>query len=108
MASAFLSYLIPVWSSSVPSIASPDIYFFNLSIQPGDFVHTLGDAHVYLNHTEPLKGQVGYLNVLLACLIAFFFFKFQTYTFVCVSCAASARDPTIPQTEDPEKSGENR
>ena len=26
--------------------------------QPGDFVHTLGDAHVYLNHVEPLKQQV--------------------------------------------------
>ncbi|OWK01701.1 TYMS [Cervus elaphus hippelaphus] len=23
----------------------------------GDFVHTLGDAHVYLNHIEPLKTQ---------------------------------------------------
>ena len=25
---------------------------------PGDFVHTLGDAHVYLNHVEPLKVQI--------------------------------------------------
>ena len=25
---------------------------------PGDFVHTLGDAHVYLNHVEPLKTQL--------------------------------------------------
>ena len=24
-------------------------------LKPGDFVHTLGDAHVYLNHVEPLK-----------------------------------------------------
>ena len=30
-----------------------------LSFQPGDFVHTLGDAHVYLNHIEPLQEQVG-------------------------------------------------
>lgn len=28
-------------------------------LQPGDFVHTLGDAHVYVNHVEPLKVQVG-------------------------------------------------
>ncbi|KAB0378856.1 hypothetical protein FD755_010434 [Muntiacus reevesi] len=26
-------------------------------LKPGDFVHTLGDAHVYLNHIEPLKTQ---------------------------------------------------
>ncbi|OBS66649.1 hypothetical protein A6R68_04816 [Neotoma lepida] len=26
-------------------------------IKPGDFVHTLGDAHIYLNHIEPLKIQ---------------------------------------------------
>lgn len=27
-------------------------------LKPGDFVHTLGDAHVYLTHIEPLKKQV--------------------------------------------------
>ncbi|KAG8442160.1 hypothetical protein GDO86_011094, partial [Hymenochirus boettgeri] len=27
-------------------------------LKPGDFVHTLGDAHVYLNHIEPLKIQL--------------------------------------------------
>lgn len=27
-------------------------------LKPGDFVHTLGDAHIYLNHIEPLKEQV--------------------------------------------------
>ena len=27
-------------------------------LTPGDFVHTLGDAHVYLNHVEPLKTQL--------------------------------------------------
>jgi len=27
-------------------------------LTPGDFVHTLGDAHVYLNHLEPLKVQL--------------------------------------------------
>lgn len=26
--------------------------------KPGDFVHTLGDAHVYSNHVEPLKEQL--------------------------------------------------
>ncbi|XP_006878176.1 PREDICTED: thymidylate synthase-like [Chrysochloris asiatica] len=27
-------------------------------LKPGDFVHTLGDAHVYINHIEPLKVQL--------------------------------------------------
>ena len=29
-----------------------------LILQPGDFVHTLGDAHVYNDHIEPLLKQV--------------------------------------------------
>lgn len=28
------------------------------NLKPGDFVHTLGDAHVYMNHVEPLKEQL--------------------------------------------------
>eukprot|EP00882_Tetradesmus_deserticola_P027434 GHRQ01030366.1.p3 GENE.GHRQ01030366.1~~GHRQ01030366.1.p3 ORF type:complete len:114 (-),score=52.96 GHRQ01030366.1:135-476(-) len=27
-------------------------------LQPGEFVHTAGDAHVYSNHVEPLKQQL--------------------------------------------------
>ncbi|CAE1243254.1 thyA [Acanthosepion pharaonis] len=27
-------------------------------LKPGDFIHTLGDAHVYVNHIEPLKIQL--------------------------------------------------
>ena len=27
-------------------------------LQPGEFVHTLGDAHVYLNHIEQVKLQL--------------------------------------------------
>ncbi|CAO2617390.1 Thymidylate synthase [Lemmus lemmus] len=27
-------------------------------LKPGDFVHTLGDAHIYLSHIEPLKIQL--------------------------------------------------
>lgn len=33
------------------------ICFFYL-FQPGEFVHTTGDTHVYLNHIEPLKEQL--------------------------------------------------
>ncbi|XP_073344648.1 thymidylate synthase isoform X2 [Pagrus major] len=34
------------------------VSFFFLLCQPGDFVHTLGDAHIYVNHIEPLKVQL--------------------------------------------------
>lgn len=34
-------------------------YWCGIAFQPGDFVHTLGDAHVYVNHIEALKEQVG-------------------------------------------------
>lgn len=50
-------------------------------LKPGDFVHTLGDAHVYINHIEPLKQQVR-LNIMIAILleqmtsIPNFFFRF--------------------------------
>ncbi|XP_048856968.1 thymidylate synthase [Brienomyrus brachyistius] len=27
-------------------------------LKPGDFVHTLGDAHIYINHVKPLKEQL--------------------------------------------------
>lgn len=27
-------------------------------LKPGDFIHTLGDAHIYLNHIEPLQKQL--------------------------------------------------
>uniref|UniRef100_A0A3B3SI71 Thymidylate synthase n=1 Tax=Paramormyrops kingsleyae TaxID=1676925 RepID=A0A3B3SI71_9TELE len=27
-------------------------------LKPGDFVHTLGDAHIYTNHVEPLREQL--------------------------------------------------
>jgi thymidylate synthase len=27
-------------------------------LRPGEFVHVLGDAHVYTNHVEPLKQQL--------------------------------------------------
>jgi thymidylate synthase len=28
------------------------------NLRAGEFVHTLGDAHVYVNHKEPLLQQV--------------------------------------------------
>uniref|UniRef100_A0A8D0HPR0 Thymidylate synthase n=1 Tax=Sphenodon punctatus TaxID=8508 RepID=A0A8D0HPR0_SPHPU len=29
-----------------------------IDLKPGEFIHTLGDAHIYLNHIEPLKIQL--------------------------------------------------
>lgn len=28
------------------------------NLEPGDFIHTLGDAHLYLNHIEQAKLQL--------------------------------------------------
>lgn len=28
-------------------------------LEPGEFVHTMGDAHVYVDHVEALKVQLG-------------------------------------------------
>ena len=30
----------------------------DVDLRPGEFVHTLGDAHVYSNHIEPLERQL--------------------------------------------------
>jgi thymidylate synthase len=27
-------------------------------LKPGDFIHVMGDAHVYLNHIDALKEQI--------------------------------------------------
>ncbi|XP_061878067.1 thymidylate synthase isoform X1 [Entelurus aequoreus] len=37
-------------------LPTPDMY--PASFQPGDFVHTLGDAHIYTNHVKPLEEQL--------------------------------------------------
>ena len=39
-------------------VAMTDLTLFLFVLQPGDFVHTLGDAHIYVNHIQPLKEQV--------------------------------------------------
>jgi thymidylate synthase len=59
-------------------------------LQPGEFVHTLGDAHLYLNHLEQVETQLGrtprplpvmHLNPAVDDLFAFTFedFELQRY-----------------------------
>ena len=33
-------------------------YDYHTQLLPGDFIHTLGDAHVYNNHVIPLREQL--------------------------------------------------
>lgn len=33
-------------------------FFFTKWLQPGEFIHSMGDSHVYLNHVEPLQEQL--------------------------------------------------
>jgi dihydrofolate reductase/thymidylate synthase len=34
------------------------VLVFAPDLVPGDFIHVLGDAHVYKNHVEPLQAQL--------------------------------------------------
>lgn len=40
------------------SIENYEPVTFKLHFQAGDFVHSIGDTHIYVNHVEPLKLQV--------------------------------------------------
>jgi len=45
---------------NIASYALLTIMMANVTnLEPGEFVHTLGDAHVYSNHDEQLKEQIG-------------------------------------------------
>ncbi len=59
-----------------------------LGLQPGEFIHTLGDAHIYLNHIPQVKLQLTrkprklpkmILNPEVKCL---FDFKYEDFTLV--------------------------
>lgn len=38
--------------------------------KPAEFVHTLGDAHIYLNHVDAVKKQVVALSSFFLCVSA--------------------------------------
>ena len=46
-------------------------------LRPGDFIHTLGDAHIYLNHTEPRPLPVMKLN---PAVDSIFGFRYEDFT----------------------------
>ncbi len=55
-------------------------------LKPGDFVHTLGDAHIYLNHIEQVKLQLTREPYLLPKMVInpavkdIFSFRFEDFT----------------------------
>jgi thymidylate synthase len=55
-------------------------------LKPGEFVHTLGDAHIYLNHIEQVKLQLTRDPFPLPCMIVnpaindIFKFRFEDFT----------------------------
>uniref|UniRef100_A0A3Q2PEH4 Thymidylate synthase n=1 Tax=Fundulus heteroclitus TaxID=8078 RepID=A0A3Q2PEH4_FUNHE len=79
-------------------------------LQPGDFVHTLGDAHVYVNHVDPLKEQVGVTGPGQPQHFSHFFFDFfsNSYELVCPKRAASEGDSAFSEAENQEESGKHR
>ena len=45
------------WLLTYPHLQTP--YTTQVcDLEPGEFVHTIGDAHVYLNHVDALKEQL--------------------------------------------------
>lgn len=55
-------------------------------LKPGDFVHTLGDAHIYLNHMEQVKLQLSRETRALPTMrlnpevVSLFDFKYEDFT----------------------------
>ncbi len=70
-----------------------------LGLQPGNFVHTLGDTHIYLNHFEQVKEQLGRTPISLPKMIiegdqkSIFDFKYEDFKLVDYNPYPSIKAP---------------
>jgi thymidylate synthase len=68
-------------------------------LQPGDFVHTLGDAHLYLNHLEQTREQLARAPHPLPCMKInpavkdLFGFRFEDFELVDYQCHPAIKAP---------------
>ena len=64
-------------------------------LKPGEFIHTLGDAHIYLNHIEQVKLQLTREPYQLPKMIInpavtdIFKFRFEDFTLIRLCCSSS-------------------
>lgn len=40
------------------SLIVMSVLWYYINFQPGEFIHSMGDTHVYLNHVKPLELQL--------------------------------------------------
>jgi thymidylate synthase len=68
-------------------------------LQPGEFVHTFGDAHLYANHLEQADEQLSRLPMPLPTLTLnpeirdIFGFRYEDFTLTNYRCAAAIKAP---------------
>jgi len=68
-------------------------------LQPGDFVHTLGDAHLYLNHLEQTREQLARAPHPLPCMKInpavkdLFGFRFEDFELADYQCHPAIKAP---------------
>lgn len=68
-------------------------------LQPGDFVHTLGDAHLYLNHLEQAQTQLARTPYPLPqmkinpAVTSLFDFRFEDFDLVGYECHPAIKAP---------------